>query len=596
MQQSKHALLALTQATQESHLETENLRQRLLSFAGPGSNQLPLLLFILMSIFFFLTSIVMPLRGLYFYIAFPDTRFGAFLLRPTQLIFPGKDIMWSVHYAGVLPATPSVAWKETLLLMVCFVALFAVYFLALFFIATRVRLRFILVTTTFMGLLGVFFPSITSQDIFSYIAYARLGVLYHMNPLTAQPIAIPADPIYPYLFWVHQPSAYGPTWAIITCALQSLTSLLGAGGILPMILLLRMLGLTVHLASVLLVWQICGSLQQMNGRVLPQKRAIATLAFAWNPLLIIEAAVNAHNDTFILFLILLAIWYLRPGKQDGRQPYIAAAFLLAVAACLKITMVVLFPGLLLFLWWQQPRKLYSIMNAVLVYGVTVVLLYLPFWDRGAILHVFQVNPGITRDINSPYEFLTHLYESLHGRPFPYLTPDQGAPIEIMTHKLSMLIFLALYGIIYIRTLIRPGSMRSLSAFIRWMALVWLLYCFVGSPWLWPWYLTVFFGLFALLEGSDTYWRSLTNVLHLPAAVRLLAFTLLCLYVFSTWGPHEKLVPGLPHFQFTYLRGLWVCLIPLLALRPPALLPAFQHYLATFSKTLERFSSLRLKPR
>ena len=48
----------------------------------------------------------------------------------------------------------------------------------------------------------------------------------------------------------------------------------------------------------------------MHGSISPRLRALAILAFAWNPLLLFEAAVNAHCDTTILFFVLLALWLL----------------------------------------------------------------------------------------------------------------------------------------------------------------------------------------------------------------------------------------------------------------------------------------------
>jgi hypothetical protein len=100
----------------------------------------------------------------------------------------------------------------------------------------------------------------------------------------------------------------------------------------------------------------------------------------------------------------------------------------------------------------------------------------------------------------------------------------------------------------------------------------LLYCALGTPWSWPWYAVTFFGLYALLEAyqegnkvnSDVQWRYLR--LRLPLAVRLLSFSMLTLYCFYAWGPQHSFVPGLPGFEWAYLSGLWVWLLPLLALR------------------------------
>src|SRR5205823_2346377 len=159
---------------------------------------------------------------------------------------------------------------------------------------------------------------------------------------------------YPYIYWVQQPSAYGPTWAIITCGLQWLALQYGSTSIFSMVLLLRFFSLAMHLGSVFLVWSISGHLQRLYPFISLRRRTQATLALAWNPFLLFEACIHAHNDTTILFLILLALWFLVLHIRGMSQAYLLSAAILALAACLKITFVLLAPGLFLFLWAQQP--------------------------------------------------------------------------------------------------------------------------------------------------------------------------------------------------------------------------------------------------
>src|SRR6202020_1982989 len=54
-------------------------------------------------------------------------------------------------------------------------------------------------------------PILLSTDVFSYIAYARMGVEHSLNPYTHGPIAITQDPIYHYVGqdWKKVDTAYG---------------------------------------------------------------------------------------------------------------------------------------------------------------------------------------------------------------------------------------------------------------------------------------------------------------------------------------------------------------------------------------------------
>src|SRR5258708_27356525 len=192
-----------------------------------------------------------------------------------------------------------------------------------------------------------------------------------MNPLTTLPTAIRSDVIYPYVYWVDQPSAYGPTWALITSSLQWLTSLFGgAAYTLPMVIALRALGLSMHLASTLLIWSISGHLQRRYGTISNTTRMRATLAFAWNPLLLFEACVNAHVDTTLLPLILLAIWFLarNAGHTENLRTIALAAAMLPLSTYLHIYIVLFLPGLFLYPWppppFQQRRHIVPITTPI----------------------------------------------------------------------------------------------------------------------------------------------------------------------------------------------------------------------------------------
>ncbi|HEU5227646.1 MAG TPA: hypothetical protein VFU49_07525 [Ktedonobacteraceae bacterium] len=515
----------------------------------------------------------MPLRAFLFFQAFPGTQLGSRLMVLTRLLFPTKAIIPPAHNHLPVPIdTFQVARKEVLLLFAAFVMLFAFYALAVRILPKYITARYIFLSTLALGLVYAFLPIATSQDIFSYAGYARLGVVYHLNPLTALPSAMPKDPIYPYIFWINQPSAYGPVWAVITEFLQWITLTLGLKSIIGMVLPLRLLGLLAHLGSTWLIWSISGRLQAYNEAISWRRRLFATLAFGWNPLLLFEACSNAHNDVVVLFLILLALWALLPAKRGGSYNYLLAVALLALAACIKITFLLLFPGLLLYLWAQHPRRWQSTILATLAYMGLFFILYAPFWQGGAVLYVLHINPGVTRDINSLYDSLVHFYFSLRGKQFLVVSSDVGSRTEIVTHQISMVFFVIVYGALCIGALFARWQLRSLPALIRWMALIWLLYCLVGSPWFWSWYLEAFFGLAALMIAISTEEQPMLGVIRLPLAFQLLTFSMLGLYCFATWAARSYIpLPRLAYFQWAYLRGLWAWLF---------LVPAIQLELLT----------------
>jgi hypothetical protein len=130
----------------------------------------------------------------------------------------------------------------------------------------------------------------------------------------------------------------------------------------------------------------------------------------------------------------------------------------------------------------------------------------------------------------------------------------------------MILFALVYLALCLLAL-RPGRVDSLPKLIGWMAVSWLLYCFIGSPWFWPWYLVTFLGLFAILEALHA--RSwIAGMFKLPLAVRMLAFSSFTIYCFYTWGAIRTTLPGHPAFTVSFVSGLWMWLFPLLALQIP----------------------------
>jgi len=530
---------------------------------------LPLTVFLAMECAFLLLDVVLPLGGL----RFPDallTRLGTWPLFASHLIFRRAPITPTIpgqHDPSQLLI--ALGWKHIELLLGATSIVFVVYLLALRYLPQRISYRYIVLSTLLLGLTCMLIPVLTSSDLFSYIAYARIGVIYHLNPLTTLPTVIHNDPIYSRLYWTNQPSAYGPTWIVITCLLQWLTLFLGFRDLLSMVLALRAFGLVMHLGSTWLVYSISGRLQQLGGSFSPGQRLTAVLAFAWNPLLLFEACVNAHNDTTLLFCILLSIWFLTGRTRITAKSYLPAIAMLAVATCLKVNVALLVPGLLFFLGMQSSCKK-QVTKRFFAYTASylgfIILLYAPFWQGGAVLDVFGVNPGTYRDANTLADFLSRLYNSIVYQYAAPLTPT--SPAQDVAHDLSMLGFVIVYMLLCWRAMRVPHGVNTLPRLLRWLALVWLLYCVIGSPWFWPWYTITFFGLYALIEAI--YPRDLAPfaVLRLSLAVRLLALSMLSLYCFVTWNPDHAFVPGLPNFKWLYLSGLWIWLLPLLALRFP----------------------------
>lgn len=561
-----------------------------------------------------LMDAILPLRDLWFHEALL-TQMGPWPVAPSLLLFPGWDVIPPIP-ANSLTGIPNIvlSWNAVAMLCGAFILVFLVYLFAVHYLPTRISRRFLMRSTLVLALLFMLIPVVTSPDIYSYIAYARLGIMYGQNPLTTLPQAINFDMIYSYVSWVDQPSAYGPTWTLLTSFFQLITALSFLGNfLLAMLLLLRAWGVLMHLGSVMLIWSIAGSLQQLYGTVSDEKRLRATLAFAWNPLLLLEGCTNAHNDTTLLFLVLLMIWFLLRIQIEPETPllprrvlklaarfnpgvrrwllYLAPAGLMALITCLKINLILLAPGLFLYQWFQttnQPlwQRLKRIVASLATYAGLIIALYAPFWQGSELLNILSVNPAASRTINSLADAFAHLYNGITGASSNSLAGTAGSPAESFARIFSIGLFILFYAILCWQALRKPTFTRTIRGLVYWMAAVWLLYCALGSPWFWPWYLTTFFGLFALIEVSTPALTEIKEETPADAgnrpkrmgmarllqqfqglqghsgAVRMLVLSMLLLYCFTTWGPQHTFIPGMPGYQWSYLSGAVTWLLPL----------------------------------
>src|SRR5260370_24259284 len=222
---------------------------------------LPFALLLMMVTAFFLIDAILPLQGIRSYDALLSHISLNFLL-PTHVLFPGWVVL------PLIPDNPSphkhpivTSWLETAMLLGVFVIVFLLYLFALRYLPKFISRNYLFTSTLVLGFLCILMPVLTSSDLFSYIAYARIGIIYHLDPLVTLPTAIHSDLIIPYVYWVNQPSAYAPLSSIITTFFHSFLNFTGSAEPVSMVIALRLLVLTMHLSSTALIWSIMGYFQ-----------------------------------------------------------------------------------------------------------------------------------------------------------------------------------------------------------------------------------------------------------------------------------------------------------------------------------------------
>jgi len=231
-------------------------------------------------------------------------------------------------------------------------------------------------------------PILLSTDVFSYIAYARMGVEHGLNPYVHGPIAIAHDPIYYYVGqdWKHVATAYGPLYTLLSYPLAPL-------GVKGALWGMKLEALLASVGTLALTWR-CARTRGLD----PVK---ALLIVGANPLYIIYGLGGAHNDLIMLLLMMAAVSLTLAGRDAS------AAAAVVAGALVKATVAVLLPFMIV-----SKRSLKPLLGAGAALALGALIGYAAFG-----IHGIDVVAALNRDAAfvSTDSFATEIAH-LFGKP------------------------------------------------------------------------------------------------------------------------------------------------------------------------------------
>jgi uncharacterized membrane protein len=201
-------------------------------------------------------------------------------------------------------------------------------YLAVLVASRALSMRSIAVTIVVANLILLLGPPLISQDVFGYLAFARLGVMHGLDPYTHVAFQAPTDPVYPFIGWPYQNSPYGPLFTLGSYA----TAPLGLAGGLWALKAIAVAG------SLLAVW-----LTARAAGALGRSRRFAAVFLGLNPVMLELAVGGAHNDTLVLAFLAGAL-VLSAGSSPR---YRSAALALAAGVGIKVTAGIVLPFVVL---------------------------------------------------------------------------------------------------------------------------------------------------------------------------------------------------------------------------------------------------------
>lgn len=207
----------------------------------------------------------------------------------------------AVGHSPLIPKSPNIAsWLdgigERLGYRVFLIALlsYSAAFVGILLLVRRISSRWAIALTIALQLIVFVGPVLISTDVFSYIAYARMGVVHAINPYLHGPTSIATDPVYRYVGkdWVKVATAYGPLYTLLSYPLAPL-------GVLGALWGMKLEALAASAGTLALTWR-CARIRGLDPK-------FALIVVGVNPLWVIYGLGGAHNDLIMTLFLMGAV-------------------------------------------------------------------------------------------------------------------------------------------------------------------------------------------------------------------------------------------------------------------------------------------------
>lgn len=330
--------------------------------------------------------------------------------------------------------------------------------------------------------LAIMWP-VSSTDIFSYIYQGRILAIYHSNPYLATYQQFPSDAFYHLVanMWESKAAPYGPLFIIIS----GLLTWLGKINLFFSLYLFKAIFVGANLLTAYLVYKI--------------SNLKTFYLYAFNPLVIFEFVINGHNDVLVLLGWVLSIYFL--SKQPTLKNYILAVFFLVLSTLIKLTTIIFWPILVLFIFKnikdKRSRWIFTT-TTFFVIALTILIIYAPFLDAWQTLYLPIMSQVQLSGFYSLGVYFIKIFSSLSG-----FTPDLG-----LSAVVNKIIFLVFYLVILIK-IIFANKFILKDSVVRYQTLILVILFLTSFTWLMPWYFTllIFAGSLAYdLEKKKIYFN------------------------------------------------------------------------------------------
>lgn len=238
------------------------------------------------------------------------------------------------------------------------------------------------------------FPAL-SNDIFNYIATARVAFFWKENPYIVMPIELPNEPMLAFLHAANKVALYGPVWIVLT----AIPYFWGMGNLLATLFTFKLFIIAWYFVLCYLIW------------IVSNRKPWPLAFFALNPLVTLSTLVDGHNDVVMMALGLSSFLMLKRGRTIISLLFLFASILIKGATIFLVPM---------FFWcayvtWKKKTLSWQIIW---------------YWASLAMFIIFLLSP-IREEIYAWYFIWPLTFLALVDKPTILLAVSYGFSLGLM---------------------------------------------------------------------------------------------------------------------------------------------------------------------
>lgn len=319
------------------------------------------------------------------------------------------------------------------------------------------------------------------SDIFYYLGIGRLAGTYDQNPyyVTISDFIeqgnnkqlLETDTVLGQGYindWGDTTVVYGPIWTLI-CQIIGAISF---GNIDIGLLVFKIVNTIIHILNAYLIYKI-------------SNKKSFTLLYALNPFILIEGISSVHNDIFVVFFVLLALYFLVKKKK-----IIYTIIFLALATAIKYFTIILLPFVIIYYFRKENTKTRFIkcIEYGLIFLIVLIIPYLIYiQDMQVFAGLFTQQGKLAKSI---YIIITE-----------YFTSPEGLADTVKNTLLG--IFTIIYGAYCIILLNKKGiSFRKEMQNANYFIMFFLFFLITNFQ---PWYIMWLFPLIIWQKEENIKW-------------------------------------------------------------------------------------------